>query len=620
MSPTRSYKRCWLAMVILLFTLLLANTYYSAAAPSAQASAANWYSLGYDTNSEGNGLQAIGLDAQGNGWIATLVNGNITRLFRLQSGRVAVSDFSSTSTYISALRSSSDGKTAWAIGASQDNPGQTNIYQYANGMWLLGTTLSPLRSSDPPPSQSLQYEMVVDISAHNGWAVGVDSSHLDRPVLLQLTNDKWQDMTSLLPIGVGFTHIAASSDLKYVWAGGYDRNHNVDAALYYLKDGKWVTVSQPVGHYRIDGLAVDGSGSGWAILGANDQPANSPVLAGLLRLHPDSTWTLVKSDVIANGSYIFNTIALDANGNGWIMGHNLGIGNRAPLSSILRLQGDSISNWQITLGSRRAGVQNDPRFSGLPSSQRYPVYGQPSSIAISANGDAWAITSEGYLLRYGSLPFPIPALATFVFADLNTSNIPSFATGYELQGPFLSYWQKHGALRQFGMPITPELIEKLEDGKEYVIQYTERARFEYHPESDAANQVQLGLLGDKLAEGRQNESPFQHSPAMANPVASYFGETGHNLMPPIGDYWKKNGGLPVFGYPISEAFQEKSPTDGKSYQVQYFERNRLEYHPQNRDPQYQVLLGLLGNQQYQRVYGTPPPLVPNPLPLPPNSP
>jgi spore germination protein len=80
----------------------------------------------------------------------------------------------------------------------------------------------------------------------------------------------------------------------------------------------------------------------------------------------------------------------------------------------------------------------------------------------------------------------------------------------------------------------------------------------------------------------------------------YFSQTGHSLSGTFLKYWQQNGGLPVFGYPLTEQFIEKSPTDGKLYTVQYFERNRFELHPENADsssqPPNNVLLGLLGVQ------------------------
>ncbi|HET8630995.1 MAG TPA: hypothetical protein VFL91_26545 [Thermomicrobiales bacterium] len=41
-----------------------------------------------------------------------------------------------------------------------------------------------------------------------------------------------------------------------------------------------------------------------------------------------------------------------------------------------------------------------------------------------------------------------------------------------------------------------------------------------------------------------------------------------------------------------------NPTNGQTYRVQYFERARFEYHPENAGTPYEVLLGLLGREQY----------------------
>ena len=45
-------------------------------------------------------------------------------------------------------------------------------------------------------------------------------------------------------------------------------------------------------------------------------------------------------------------------------------------------------------------------------------------------------------------------------------------------------------------------------------------------------------------------------------------------------YWQAHGGLAINGYPISDEFTEVLE-DGKAYTVQYFERVRMEYHPEN---------------------------------------
>jgi hypothetical protein len=65
-------------------------------------------------------------------------------------------------------------------------------------------------------------------------------------------------------------------------------------------------------------------------------------------------------------------------------------------------------------------------------------------------------------------------------------------------------------------------------------------------------------------------------------------------------WWYLGGGndfnksLEISGYPISD-LRTETLEDGKSYQVQYFERVRMEYHPENQPP-YNVLLGAFGRQ------------------------
>jgi Tol biopolymer transport system component len=73
-----------------------------------------------------------------------------------------------------------------------------------------------------------------------------------------------------------------------------------------------------------------------------------------------------------------------------------------------------------------------------------------------------------------------------------------------------------------------------------------------------------------------------------------FAETGFCIGGRIRAYWQQNGGLPVFGYPLSAARPEPNRDTGATYLTQYFERARFEVHPNN-DPPYDVLLGRLGD-------------------------
>jgi len=69
-------------------------------------------------------------------------------------------------------------------------------------------------------------------------------------------------------------------------------------------------------------------------------------------------------------------------------------------------------------------------------------------------------------------------------------------TGKTVRGVFLQYWQKNGGLAQQGYPLTNLVMEKSDlDGKEYVVQYFERAVFELHPQEVAPYNVLLSQLG-----------------------------------------------------------------------------------------------------------------------------
>lgn len=73
----------------------------------------------------------------------------------------------------------------------------------------------------------------------------------------------------------------------------------------------------------------------------------------------------------------------------------------------------------------------------------------------------------------------------------------------------------------------------------------------------------------------------------------FFPETQHSLRGEFKRYWERNGGLAIFGFPISEEFVERSD-DGSDRVVQYFERYRFELHPESPSP-YNVQLGRLGD-------------------------
>ncbi|NOK61102.1 MAG: hypothetical protein GFH27_549307n85 [Chloroflexi bacterium AL-W] len=106
--------------------------------------------------------------------------------------------------------------------------------------------------------------------------------------------------------------------------------------------------------------------------------------------------------------------------------------------------------------------------------------------------------------------------------------------------------------------------------------------------SEQFGDLYLRLTQELSAQFRSYQPP--PPPPDGGPCRA-FPETGHQVCGRMLEFWEQNGGLPVFGFPITEQFEEQ--IEGKAVQTQIFERNRLELHPENDRP-YDVLLGRLG--------------------------
>jgi hypothetical protein len=77
-------------------------------------------------------------------------------------------------------------------------------------------------------------------------------------------------------------------------------------------------------------------------------------------------------------------------------------------------------------------------------------------------------------------------------------------------------------------------------------------------------------------------------------VGQWFSETGCYVGGAFWDYWRDRGGLPIFGYPLTNERDEGGMT------IQYFERAVFEWHPKNPAP-YNVLLRRLGADALARM-------------------
>jgi hypothetical protein len=193
-----------------------------------------------------------------------------------------------------------------------------------------------------------------------------------------------------------------------------------------------------------------------------------------------------------------------------------------------------------------------------------------------------------------------------------------------LSGRFRQFWEQNGGLPVFGYPITAmtevagsSATDAAHPPAAYLVQWFERARFELHPENAIPYQVLLGRLGDEQL--RATGVDWQTLPRAAGPKPGclWFEQTGHNIcdqaagrgfkttwiQSPLKDFpatyvpdflpYIRN--LAFMGLPLTEATMEVNAADGQMYLTQWFERARLEWHPEQPE-RYRVLFGLLGRE------------------------
>jgi hypothetical protein len=112
-----------------------------------------------------------------------------------------------------------------------------------------------------------------------------------------------------------------------------------------------------------------------------------------------------------------------------------------------------------------------------------------------------------------------------------------------------------------------------------------------HPEFAGSDYfVEAAPAGADFARGTAF-APFQPVAAPAAPgPALYFPATGHSVAGTFRRFFEAHGGLTVFGYPRTEAFQQQGR------QVQWFQRAEFEAHPELAGTPYEVELRLLGSE------------------------
>jgi hypothetical protein len=153
-------------------------------------------------------------------------------------------------------------------------------------------------------------------------------------------------------------------------------------------------------------------------------------------------------------------------------------------------------------------------------------------------------------------------------------------TGHNVQGELLRFFNENGGVEILGQPLTGEIVQ---NGRH--VQYFEHMRLDAYPEN-LASPVQTGPIGTLLGLG-DPPIPSSDIPLASDPNRRYFPETGHTVSYAFLIFFNAHGGKDFFGWPITEFKSESGRI------VQYFERARMEWHP-DLAPEQRVQLGNLG--------------------------
>jgi hypothetical protein len=163
----------------------------------------------------------------------------------------------------------------------------------------------------------------------------------------------------------------------------------------------------------------------------------------------------------------------------------------------------------------------------------------------------------------------------------------SLSGGFNIQGEFLKFYRSASdPLLVFGYPITDEFVDP-DTG--LTTQYFQRARFELIS-TTAGPMVQLAPLGTHLHTGDAPTAPIPTNSS----ACRYFQQTGKNVCYAFLQFYDANNGPVYFGNPISDV----EIRDGRY--VQYYERARMEWQPDNPNDHHVALTDLGAIEFYAR--------------------
>lgn len=244
---------------------------------------------------------------------------------------------------------------------------------------------------------------------------------------------------------------------------------------------------------------------------------------------------------------------------------------------------------------------NDMLAPGVPEGGRFGhKHGElggllhDAGIVYGPSGPFVLVAMSSNLNSYATARNNMPILMSRVYNYFN--NRPYAPARYFPQTrqsvghDFLKFYNTQGGVTTFGYPLGPEQVV---DGT--LVQQFERARMEWHPELASGLATAPAVVLTPLGQQRAAQLRLAWPPGANTGVGQYFQQTGHGIKGGFLEYWLNHGGERIFGLPISPEAPMSNPADGKTYVTQYFQRARMEYHPELPEGQ-RIVLGAIGSE------------------------
>jgi O-antigen ligase len=244
--------------------------------------------------------------------------------------------------------------------------------------------------------------------------------------------------------------------------------------------------------------------------------------------------------------------------------------------------------------SRNAEVEQQPQ--AVPVDQLEPVLPFADPAAPRTYLLPVSLNSPGILSRL------LPPLPGKTAAGPETSSVegvpPKANDAVNPAEQFHRFYEAKGGEAVFGKPLGTLIEQQGSDGRSVPVQYYDYARLEYRPQDGASQDVVIGRLGLEVAKrGR----PVDILPPALSGEQLDLG-VGRPSIPRLFYQAWQRGGADLFGYPVSPVLLDTSPK-GLPIYVQYFERARLEYHPDRAGTRYEVQRTPLGLELFRSHYG-----------------